>query len=204
MKNPLRIGDLIEVPPVRTVIKLEEGHKCPEDITGSFVFTTEVGAHFSVFSESLQRDTGKGYFLQGDFGSGKSHFLAALCAWLAEKSGAEILTRNHLGLQRLKHTGRHFLPVDISLVNYRSSTPLEQILITEIQNALTRSGLTVSLTPLSNFIKVFKEILKNSELLESFTAQQAIPPESVNDWLVTHPREGYIAGILGHWAELRA
>ena len=47
------------------------------------MFTPEAAAHFSVLAEALASGRGQGYFLQGDFGSGKSHFLAALYAWLA-------------------------------------------------------------------------------------------------------------------------
>ena len=81
------IGDLVEVPPVQTVIRIEEGRTKSSEIANSFVFTGEVASHFTVIFESLLTDRGQGYFLQGDFGSGKSHFLAALYAWLTSLEG---------------------------------------------------------------------------------------------------------------------
>ena len=82
LDQTLRIGDLIEVPPVQTVIRLEEGRTRSLGIAESFVFTEEVSAHFAVLADALAKDHGRGFFLQGDFGSGKSHFLAALSTWL--------------------------------------------------------------------------------------------------------------------------
>ncbi len=125
----LRVGDLIDVPPIRTVIRLAEGKEQPGQIASSFVFTSEVFAHFSVLSEALGSGKGRGYFLQGDFGSGKSHFLAALRAWVAGSAGTEILAQRHAGLARLAGTGKKFLPVAISLVDHRGSTDLETIVV---------------------------------------------------------------------------
>ena len=93
----LRIGDLIDVPPVRTVIRLEEGRTRSLAIAESFVFTEEVSAHYSVLADALVKDHGRGFFLQGDFGSGKSHFLAALSTWLSNRPGAEVLDRGARG-----------------------------------------------------------------------------------------------------------
>ena len=53
INKSLRIGDLIEVPPVRTVIRLEDGRSRSESIAASFVFTEEVAAHFSVLAEAF-------------------------------------------------------------------------------------------------------------------------------------------------------
>ena len=68
MKRSLTIGDLIEVPEVQTVIRLEEGRTRSEEISRSFVFTKEVASHLTVLADSLLQDRGRGFFLQGDFG----------------------------------------------------------------------------------------------------------------------------------------
>jgi hypothetical protein len=136
VSETLRVGDLIDVPPIRTVIRLAEGEEQPGQIASSFVFTSEVFAHFSVLSEALGCGKGQGYFLQGDFGSGKSHFLAALRAWVAGSAGTEVLAQRHAGLGRLAETGKRFLPVAISLVDHRSSTDLETIVVDAAARAL--------------------------------------------------------------------
>jgi len=132
----LRIGDLIEVPPVRTVIRLEEGRTGAGEIAASFVFTPEVASHVAVIADALMAGRGQGYFLQGDFGSGKSHFLAALYAWLAGGDASGILSEHHGGLARLRERGGRLLPVDVSLVNYRASTALEQIIVEAVEERL--------------------------------------------------------------------
>ena len=195
MTTALCIKDLIDVPPVQTVVKLEEGLTQSKAITTSFVFTSEVAAHFTVIAQALHSETGRGYFVQGDFGSGKSHSLAALSAWLADRPGAEILTENHKGLQRLKRTGRHFLPVEVSLLKYRSTTALEQILVTEIEKALTSRAIKAALTPLATFLERLKSILAQPELAQSFAAVQGIQPEAIHGWCTEHPREAYAAGL---------
>lgn len=136
----LKIGDLIDVPPVRTVIRLEEGRSSAGEIAASFVFTPEAAAHFSVLAEALSSGRGQAYFLQGDFGSGKSHFLAALFAWLAGGEARDPLDQRHAGLKRLDESGKRFLPVDISLVNFRAATTLESIVIDAVTARLPPRG----------------------------------------------------------------
>ena len=141
----VKIGDLVEIPPVRTVIQLEEGRLKSAEIAESFIFTNEVASHCTVIAAALLNTRGQGYFLQGDFGSGKSHFLAALYAWLAAEKGGHILSEGHGGLKRLSESKAKFLPVDISLINYRAAVPLEQIIIESVEKALTLHGKKVDL-----------------------------------------------------------
>ena len=139
MSSGLLIRDLIEVPPVRTVIRLQDGREQSEEVARSFVFTDEVSSHVTVIAGSLAAagsGRGQGYFLQGDFGSGKSHFLAALSAWLEGGPAREVLSSGHEGLAALSGKTGRFLPVAISLIDYRSDTPLEQIVTHAVREAL--------------------------------------------------------------------
>ena len=165
MRESPRIGDLIEVPPVRTVIRLEEGRTGSAEIARSFVFTPEVASHLAVIADALASGRGQGYFLQGDFGSGKSHFLAALYAWLAGGESRGLLNEKHGGLRRLEESGRKFLPVDISLVNFRSSTPLETIVVSAVTERLAARGREAPVAPdgergerLETFTRLFSEV----------------------------------------------
>lgn len=198
MNRNLRIGDLIEVPPVQTVIRLEEGRTRSESIANSFVFTSEVASHFTVLADALLKDHGRGFFLQGDFGSGKSHFLAALTAWLSQRPGSNMLCEHHEGLRQVEASGRRFLAVDVSLVNFRSTTPLERILIEAIESALTSWGIETRLTPLSTFLSHFKTLLKDRTLASDFAAQVGVSPDepdAINAYLDSKPREAYAEGI---------
>jgi hypothetical protein len=191
----LRIGDLIEVPPVRTVIRLEEGRTRSLAIAESFVFTEEVGAHFSVLADALVKDHGRGFFLQGDFGSGKSHFLAALSTWLSDRPGAEVLSEHHNGLGRARASGRSILPVEISLLNYRATTPLERIVVETIENALIVRGIQTQLTPLTAFLDHFRTLLKSGELADAFSRQLEKSPAEIDAFLNDDPRRCYVEGV---------
>ena len=191
----LRIGDLIEVPPVRTVIRLEESQTRSLAIAESFVFTEEVGAHFSVLADALVKDHGRGFFLQGDFGSGKSHFLAALSTWLSDRPGAEVLSEHHSGLGRTGASGRSILPVEISLLNYRAITPLERIVVETIENALISRGIQTQLTPLTAFLNHFKILLKSGELADAFCRQLKKSPAEMDAFLNDDPRRCYVEGV---------
>jgi len=191
----LHIGDLIEVPPVQTVIRLEEGLTRSEAIASSFVFTEDVSAHFSVLADALLKDHGRGFFLQGDFGSGKSHFLAAFSSWLADRPGVQVLSGHHSGLDRVKASGRTILPVDISLLNYRSTTPLERIVVETIEAALISRGIQTQLTPLTAFLDYFKTLLKTGELAAAFSRQLNISPQEIDAFLKDQPRRSYVEGV---------
>lgn len=195
MDPSLKIRDLVEVPPVQTVVRLEEGRNRPEAVTGSFVLTSDVAAHLSVLSEALQKDTGQGYFLVGDFGSGKSHFLAVLAAWLGDAPGAARITEAHRGLRRLRDRDRRLLPVDISLINYRSTTPLEQLVVRGIERALAAAGVRVALSPLVAFLHHLHDLCRDPSLAAAFAESCDVPAGEVDRWIDGHPREAYTAGV---------
>jgi hypothetical protein len=183
----LLVRDLIDVPPVETVIRLDEGLSRSLAITSTFVCTSDVIDHFSVLASSFMRDTGKGAFLEGDFGSGKSHFLAALCAWLEDRPGAELLTRSLPALAEYKATNRRILAVDISLVKYRAATPLERIITSSIETALARRGFAVTLSPLSRFRDRLKELLASPGLFSVFAEKTGIiATDRIDQWFSEH------------------
>ncbi|CAB1055644.1 hypothetical protein D1BOALGB6SA_377 [Olavius sp. associated proteobacterium Delta 1] len=195
MNLNLTIGDLIEVPEVQTVIRLEEGRTRSEQISHSFVFTEEVASHLTVLADSLLQDQGRGFFLQGDFGSGKSHFLAALTACLSAGPGSEVLSRQHAGLSRLKASGRKLLAVDISLIQFRATTSLEQIVVEAIEARLTSAGIPTRLTPRAAFLDHLKNLLKSEGLAAAFAGQLDIRPEEIDAYLRDHPRRSYVEGV---------
>lgn len=195
MNRNLTIGDLIEVPEVRTVIRLEEGRTRSEEISRSFVFTAEVASHVSVLADSLLQERGRGFFLQGDFGSGKSHFLAVLTAWLNAGPGSEGLSRQHEGLHRLNASGRRLLAVDVSLIQYRAATSLEQIVVEAIEARLNAAGVPTRLTPRAAFLDHLKSLFKSERLAAAFAEQADIRPEQIEAFLRDHPRRSYVEGV---------
>ena len=200
MNKEQLIGDLVEIPPVKTVIRLEEGRTESDEIASSFVFTPEVFSHFTVISDSLLGCRGQGYFLQGDFGSGKSHFLAAVYTWLAETAGTDVLTGRHGGLKRVMESGKRLLPVAVSLVNYRAVTPLERIVVAAIETTLRSKGVDVVLTPVSSFLNNLKNLLEEPEVAESFLkligkSKDNFKTDNLKEWIAEHPPEAYMYGM---------
>ncbi len=195
MTSQLTIGDLIDVPPVKTVIRLEEGREHSEEIAKSFVFTSEVSAHLNVITEALMAGRGQGYFLQGDFGSGKSHLLAMLYTWLSGLSGTEHLISAHPGMERTSGSNRRTLPVAVSLIDYRSSTPLEQILLEAVEKALAEKGRTTALSPVSVFLDRVRNMLEDHDTAEVFTGLTGAPGDRLSEWISENPGEAYTGGI---------
>ncbi|MFW5785109.1 MAG: DUF6079 family protein [Chitinispirillaceae bacterium] len=191
-----RIGDLIEVPAVQTVVRLESGKESSGEIVGSFVFTSDVDSHIHVFTRSLLKGTGQGYFLQGDFGSGKSHFLAALSAWLGGDVQSDLFTERHEGLRKIRENGKNFLPVPVSLVNYRGNTPLETILVEACEKELNRRGVEASLSLKSRFLDHLKTLLRDETLALQFCRKVEIKESDIDSWVDSNPQDAYTAGQL--------
>ncbi|MBN2035594.1 MAG: hypothetical protein JW768_02510 [Chitinispirillaceae bacterium] len=191
----LRIGDLIEAPPVQTVIRLEEGASRSKTITGTFVATEEVTGHLTILAGALKRGEGRGFFLEGDFGSGKSHFLAALSAWAARREGAETLEQAVPALAGCFEKNRPLLPVDISLVRFRAATPLERIVTNAVEAALAAKGQAVALSPLGRFQAHLQTLLGVAETAAAFEAACGVAPEGVAAWFGRQPHDAYTAVV---------
>ena len=191
-----RIGDLIEVPSVQTVVRLENSVVAAQNAAGTFVFTSDVDIHIRILAQALERTSGQGYFLQGDFGSGKSHFLAALAAWLGGHDIDGVLSAQHEGLQKLHLSGKRFLPVTLSLVNYRGNTPLERIITEGIEESLRLHDISAVISERSFFLQFLKGILHDPDLAKDFSSRTGVSPDHIPEWINEHKLEAFTAGIL--------
>lgn len=72
----MKIRDLVEVKPQPRVVRLEHLEGQREILADSFFETQDVARHMELLKRVLVKDVGCGVFLIGQFGSGKSHFLA--------------------------------------------------------------------------------------------------------------------------------
>jgi len=139
-RESLRIGDLVEVPEIRTVIQLEDLNSpgLRRMIVETFVLTGEVKSHLEAIFSSLTGGEGRGVFLKGNFGSGKSHFLSMLSQILRNPETWRILCAQDRAFARFEEKLRalRFLPVEISLVQHRGSEFLEDIVLRRILGRL--------------------------------------------------------------------
>ena len=153
--------------------------------------TADVTAHLNVLASAFSRNNGTGCFIQGDFGSGKSHFLAALSVWLDDRPGAEILSCNNQALADIRNRNCKFLPVEISLVEYRSSTPLERIITSSIEKAFSSRGIDAMLTPLKRFTHNLVTILQTPSTALAFHEFTDVRAASLNTWFESEPKEAF-------------
>ncbi len=135
----------MEIPEIKTVIQLEDLNDpgLSRMILETFVLTREVRDNLTAILESLTGGEGRGIFLKGHFGSGKSHFLGMLSLLLRFPESWEALTsqsRELIDFER-KLKDQRFLTVEISLVQYRASEFLEDIILRGILNAFKENEL---------------------------------------------------------------
>jgi len=132
----IKVGDLIEVPEIRTVIQLKDlqDSNLRQMIINSFVVTTEVMKSLEMILTSLSGFGGRGAFLKGHFGSGKSHFLSVVSLLLRYPEAWEVMVRQEPSLERFRKNfqSRRFLVTEISLIQHRGTEFLEDIFLKSI------------------------------------------------------------------------
>lgn len=137
----IKVGDLIEIPEIKTVIQLKdiEESSLRQMILDSFVVTTEVLKNLEMIFTSLSKPEGRGAFLKGHFGSGKSHFLSILSLLLRYADSWHALLSQEPSLEpfRRELQSRRFLVVEISLIQHRGTEFLEDIFLKEIFRKLS-------------------------------------------------------------------
>ena len=137
----IKVGDLIEIPAIKTVIQLKdiEESSLRQMILDSFVVTTEVLKNLEMILASLSKQEGKGAFLKGHFGSGKSHFLSILSLLLRTPDSWHALLSQEPSLNSFQRNlqSRKFFVVEISLIQHRGTEFLEDIFLKEIFGKLS-------------------------------------------------------------------
>jgi hypothetical protein len=136
---PPTIDQLVEVASVETVVRLDGR---PGRLS-ELVLTADVSGALSAVLEARAQQAGAAFFLVGHFGSGKSHFLAAM-AELAELAGkdadADAVATAGWG-QALRDAARRARPavaVAVPLVEHRATAQLEDLVLGAAWAALGR------------------------------------------------------------------
>src|SRR5262245_54604978 len=124
MPDTPRIADLAEVTAAETVVRLAEGAGRLDDL----VLTGDVSRSLGAVLDAAHGPAGAAFLVVGHFGSGKSHFLAALGELLAEPGRAASLGGAwDARLRERAATARPSLPVAVPLVEYRAEAALEDV-----------------------------------------------------------------------------
>jgi energy-coupling factor transporter ATP-binding protein EcfA2 len=138
--DSLKIRDLVEVPEIRTVIQLED-LKDPDlssMIVETFVITSEVLKNLEAVLASLTGREGRGIFLKGHFGSGKSHFLGMISLLINTPRAWDTVLSQAPSLKDFRHKldDLRFLVVERSMVQHRGSEFLEDIILRAVLEGL--------------------------------------------------------------------
>lgn len=166
-----KIKNLIEVPPVKTVIELATVRDASAEdlaqlikLTETFVVTEDIERCLRVILDQIANspNEGIGFFLTGNFGSGKSHFLAVLSLLLQHSWAWNPITAQceALGDYESKLHERRFLVVQIPMLEYRQTDALEDVIFQSVESALANlHQIFVSLASDSAFFEQFEKYI---------------------------------------------
>ncbi len=171
----LRIGDLIHVPEVETVIDLAEvrdldpddpqNRVALENLGHSFVITDDIRSILTIVFGYLQRKQGQGFFVIGNYGAGKSHLLGIL-GLTARYIWAQKALESKFGTLYSNKAERYhkYLPVLVPLTEYAADKPLEEIILESAENAAATAGIPLTLSSTRRTIETFNRyVLKEHE-----------------------------------------
>jgi len=140
MEENYTIGDLISAPDVKTVVHLRdlEDVDLGQTLAKHFVFTEEVCFIIRTILEKVHHDQGQGFFLMGNYGSGKSHLLFTLSLLFGYPQ-----FRKHLLIHDESITSlvddigeKKYLLVTIPLQEHSNYESLEQVVLFHISRAM--------------------------------------------------------------------
>ncbi|MBN1878890.1 hypothetical protein JW823_02170 [bacterium] len=167
----LRIGDLIEVPDVQTVIDLSEirdldpddpdGRVALENLGSSFIITDDIHSILSIILNHLNRKEGHGFFIVGNYGSGKSHLLSILGLIARYSWARQSVFKQRTDLPELVGSKKspRFLPVVVPLTEFSGDLPLEKIVWHAIEISAALVGIPLTLSSTQRFIEVFNRYI---------------------------------------------
>ncbi len=166
-----RIGNLIDVPQVQTVIELSETRDLDftdpesrlalEQLAQSFVITEDIRNILIVILGAIARSAGRGFFVTGNFGSGKSHLLSVLSLSVQHAWARRYLSIQDDDIAALEpDLGQHrILPVLVPLTEYGSELPLKEIVWGAIEVAAASAGIPLSLSHTQRFLHLFNRYI---------------------------------------------
>jgi hypothetical protein len=147
----LPLADLVvEKPRPETTLALIPAYwDHAREMVESYIFTDTIRQYFTQILESVATGTGQGFWVQAEYGAGKTHFLAALAALLANSQDGlwETVHNAEIRNYRRRLEGMRLFPVIVSLRGmgeadaFAGRTLLDVILEEGFRQALEKAGL---------------------------------------------------------------
>ncbi|MFH1897659.1 MAG: DUF6079 family protein [Candidatus Desantisbacteria bacterium] len=137
----MKIHDLIHVPSIKTVIQLVCAEATDKqqlmETLNTFVITEETSHNLRVVLQSIAEGNGCGIFLQGHYGTGKSHFLSFLSILLEyDWAWDEVGEAGFEGVRQLRE--KRYLVTKIPLQHYSAAHTLEDIVFGGVEKQFNR------------------------------------------------------------------
>ena len=182
--SELRVGDLVELPPVRTVIQLADlaNERLAREIVEDFVLTADCDFVLTALLDAMTGDEGQGqgFFLQGNFGSGKSHLLAVLELLFREDRAWNVLVRQEGRYRKLQKALSGTTRVAaVSLVEHAGSERLEDICL----GALDTLNMGPASAAEGQALEEIRAALENrhKDALDAFLQERGVTPKRLFD-----------------------
>ncbi len=131
-----------------------------EEIVNNYIITENLQDSFDQVFHHLTLDKGKGFWIQGAYGSGKSHFMSFLTVLLHHDKYWERIPEKFQREYRTKLKSKKFLTVNFTLSEVNN---LQVKIFDEIEKALHKDGHQVYI---KNDEKIVKQFLKELELMQ--------------------------------------
>ncbi len=208
----LPLADLIvkKGQPLLTLELLDAYQNHPDETVETYIFTENIRSHFEQILESVARGVGQGFWVQAEYGAGKTHFLACLAALLSDTSDElwSKATDDEVRQYQRRVKNLKLLPVVFSLRGEASAgsvsdrSLMDVLLDQGFRSALKRAGLgdRVKLTSAEDLIDWYDH--KASQAIktefESYVQRATRTPLSAH-----RQNEGIeaVAGLLSKYLE---
>ncbi len=168
----IKIGDLIHVPEVKTVVELARVRNVQatearsqvllDEIANTFVITDDIKLNLTSILQSIAQNEGKGFFLSGSFGSGKSHFLSVLSLLLTDPHAWPPLLAQEPSLENFALTinKKHYITIQVPLLEHSATETLEAIIFNAIEKTLNLNwGFNLTLAEDEYFLEMFERYI---------------------------------------------
>lgn len=162
-----KIRDLIKVKEVgeTTLSLLREIKMYPRETVETYIFTNSIREHFDTILDNIVSDRGGGFWVQAEYGAGKTHFIAVLSCLLMDTSEAlwKLVCDPEIRNYRFKLEKTKLFPVIINLKGEASIDKEEfnllEIIERHIEENLEEEGLRdkISITTTDEIVDWYKK-----------------------------------------------
>ncbi|HIH77326.1 MAG TPA: hypothetical protein HA341_00095 [Halobacteria archaeon] len=196
--NRTRIGDLIQIKEgLEATLSLANAIKTPDITVGSYIFTNSISRYMKIILDAVIKGHGAGFWIQAEYGAGKTHFLSTLASLLAY--GDEKVWKNvqddEIRNYRQSLTNYKLFPVLINLKGEGKPDPMNddlfEVIEKKIEDSLEECGIRdkVKLTSDDKMVGWYRENPLRGDIDEYIRKNGLDPIRMDNDSLASYIRK---------------